>query len=340
MIIKADIVGVTGYTGQELLDILLRHPDVRVRNVYATSDEPKAVAALFPRFRSRTDLVCRKFDVREVCSGETSVVFLALPHTTAMDVVPALMKAGKNVIDLSADYRFRDIRVYEKAYGLKHKDKTHALKAVYGLPELCKQKIRKAQLIANPGCYPTASILGIAPLLATGYIAPSDIIIDAKSGTSGAGKKAVQDMLFTEVDEDFKAYKVNQHQHMPEIAQILSRLAGRKAGVTFVPHLLPLRRGILATVYASACRHLTTAAAVRLYAKFYKDEPFVRVRPEGDFPKLKDVANTNFCDIGVRVDGNRVIAISAIDNLVKGASGQAVQNMNIRFGFPQTAGLL
>ncbi|MGE5309052.1 MAG: N-acetyl-gamma-glutamyl-phosphate reductase [Deltaproteobacteria bacterium] len=334
--IKADIIGATGYTGQELVDILLRHPDVRINNLYSTTDEPRKLADLFPRFRSRTGLTVQKLDARKAARSEASVVFLALPHTCSMDLVPGLLKAGKRVIDLGADYRLRNVAVYEKAYAARHKDRNNLKQAVYGLPEIYRHKIKGARLIANPGCYPTASILGLAPLVSLDTV--SSVIIDAASGTSGAGKKAVKDMLFTEVDEDFKAYKVNTHQHMPEIEQELSKLAGERTQVVFVPHLLPLKRGILATLYVSSA---TRASAVHgLYQKFYKNEPFVRVRDEGVFPSIKDVAGTNFCDIGVRADGNTVIVISAIDNLLKGASGQAVQNMNIMFGFPETTGLL
>lgn len=335
-VIKADIVGATGYAGQELVDILLRHPNVRINHLYSTAEVPFKFSEQFPRFAGRTGLSVQTIDKRKIAGGEASVVFLALPHTCSMEFVPALLKAGKRVIDLGADYRLKSVAVYEKAYGVTHKDRDNLRQSVYGLPELYRQKIRKSSFVANPGCYPTACLLGLAPLVSLQEF--ESIIVDAKSGTSGAGKKAVQDMLFTEVDEDFKAYKVNSHQHIPEIEQELSKLAGTRTQVTFVPHLLPLKRGILETIYVAA--PVKASRVLELYRNFYKNEPFVRVREEGCFPSLKDVAGTNFCDIGLKADGANIIVISAIDNLLKGASGQAVQNMNIMFGFPETAGLL
>lgn len=339
MAINTTIVGATGYTGQELLDILLGHPKVTVAGLYSTTDQPKPMGELVGRFRKRTQLECKKLSVPDVLS-KSDVVFLALPHTQAMEVVPQFLKAGKYVIDLSADYRFKDARVYEQAYGLKHRDKANIAKAVYGLPEVYRRKIQATKFVANPGCYPTAAILGLAPLVGTGAVDTGSIIIDAKSGTSGAGKKAVQEMLFTEVAEDFRAYKVNVHQHMPEIEQELSKLAGKKTAVTFVPHLLPLKRGILETIYVKTKgKPVKTADVIALYKRFYRAEPFVRIKDEG-FPALKDVAYTNYCDIGVRAFGKDIVIISALDNLVKGAAGQAVQNMNIMMAYPETTGLL
>jgi N-acetyl-gamma-glutamyl-phosphate reductase len=338
MSVNVSIVGATGYTGQELIDILLKHPNVRLTGLYSTTDEPKPIGVLVPRFARRTDLACKKFNPAEVIA-KSDVVFLALPHTQAMDAVPALLKAGKCVIDLSADYRFKDLKVYEKAYNLKHKDKANISKAVYGLPELYREKIKSAKLVANPGCYPTCAILALAPFVATGSVDLDSLIIDAKSGTSGAGKKAVQESLFNEVDEDFRAYKVNTHQHMPEINQELAKLAGYELEVTFVPHLLPLKRGILQTIYLRTDKKLATESALALYRKFYKNEPFVRIKDDG-FPSIKDVSNTNFCDIGIKVFGKNIIVIAAIDNLLKGASGQAVQNLNIMMDYPETTAIL
>ena len=340
MTLQAGIAGATGYTGQELIDILLRHPHVRLTGLYSTSDEPRPIGSVFPRFSGRTGLLLKKLDLKELAQN-CDVVFLALPHTTAMDAVPFLLKAKKTVIDLSADYRLGDPAVYKSAYQVVHKDKANIKNAVYGLPEIYRQKIGTAKLIANPGCYPTAAILGLAPLAATSSIDASSVIIDAKSGTTGAGKKAVLESLFSEVDEDFKAYKVNSHQHMPEIEQELSKLAGKKVPITFVPHLLPLKRGILETIYVrlNKASPFSPKSLVSLYQKFYKNEPFIRVRQYGDFPAIKDVVGTNFCDIGVKMEGASVIIISAIDNLLKGASGQAVQNMNIRYQLPESTGL-
>lgn len=338
---RVSIVGTTGYTGQELLDCLLKHPQVRVTGIYSTIEEPKLFSDVVAKFKNRTNLILKKIDINEIIDI-SDIVFLALPHTTAMDIVPGLLKAGKIVIDLSADYRIKDVLVYEKVYGKEHKDKNNIIEAVYGLPEIYKQKIKSAKLIANPGCYPTAAILALAPVLALDSVDFNSIIIDAKSGTSGAGKKAAADLLFTEVDEDFKAYKVNVHQHMPEINQELSKLANDKVDITFVPHLLPLQRGILETIYLKTKNpgSFDTQALIDLYKKFYKDEPFVRIREKGDFPKLKDVVGTNFCDIGIRVDGEKIIIVCVIDNLLKGASGQAIQNMNIILNYPQHLGLM
>jgi N-acetyl-gamma-glutamyl-phosphate reductase len=341
MTLQVGIAGATGYTGQELIEILSRHPQVRIAGLYSTTDDPKPIGSVFPKFAGRIPLSLKKLDLKEI-AAVCDVVFLALPHTTAMDVVPFLLKAGKTVIDLSADYRLADAAVYKAAYQAAHKDKNNIKRAVYGLPELYRQKIGTAQLISNPGCYPTAAILGLAPLVATGAIERSSVIIDAKSGTTGAGKKAVLESLFSEVDEDFRAYKVNAHQHIPEIEQELSKLSGAKVPVTFVPHLLPVKRGILETIYVRLNKTSVRGPRdlVSLYQKFYKHEPFVRIRPYAEFPALKDVTGTNFCDIGVKMNGSSAIIISAIDNLRKGASGQAVQNMNIRYQLPETLGLL
>ncbi len=316
--IRVGIIGATGYTGRELIHILLNHPEARIAALYNTNENAQNIT--------------KKCDL----------IFLALPHTLSMEWVPKLIEAGEKVIDLSADYRINNLAVYKKFYSVQHKDKINLKSAVYGMPELYRSKIRSAKLIANPGCYPTAAILALAPLASIGAIEASSIIIDAKSGVSGAGKKLAKEMLFNEVNEDFKAYKVNTHQHMPEIEQVLSRLLGSKVGLTFVPHLLPLSRGILETIYVrkSQKSENKNQKVISLYEKFYKDELFVRIRQEGDFPALKDVVGTNYCDIGIKDCGDNLIIISAIDNLLKGASGQAVQNMNIMYGLPEGHGLI
>ena len=337
--INVGIIGVTGYVGEELIEVLLNHPQVRITNLSIRKDAPMHIAKIHPKFKGRLDLICDLPDIKEIAS-KCDVVFLALPHTVSMDMAPKLLKAGLKVIDLSADYRIKDIRVYEKAYNYKHKDKSNIAQAVYGLPELYREKIKKAKLIANPGCYPTAAALALAPLVSCVKGVDLDtIIIDAKSGVSGAGKKMADALMFEEVNEDFKAYKVNVHQHAPEINQELSKLSGKKLSVTFVPHLLPLDRGILETIYVKKNKS-GTQNILDVYKKFYKKEPFVRVCSEGVYPRLKDVANTNYCNIAIKEESKQVIIISAIDNLLKGASGQAVQNMNIMFGFDEKAGLL
>jgi N-acetyl-gamma-glutamyl-phosphate reductase len=354
--IKVGIVGATGYAGEELIDILLAHPGVKITHVSAKIDKPQKISNVFPRFKGRLDLVCASADIKEIL-GLCDLVFLALPHTVSMELAPVLLKGGCRVIDLSADYRLKDTKTYEKFYGVEQKDKLSLGQAVYGLPELYRVKIKKALLIANPGCYPTVSLLALAPLVALKVIDSSAIIVDAKSGVTGAGRKLAEGFLFSEVNEDFKAYKVNCHQHAPEIDQELSKLAGSKLHVTFVPHLLPVNRGILATIYVKKSHKDTKSTPgqkglagarscaqghklINLYKKFYKGEPFVRVREEGDFPRLKDVVKTNFCDIAVKEEPESAVIVAVIDNLLKGAAGQAVQNMNIMYGFPEQAGLL
>jgi len=339
--VNVGIVGATGYAGEELIDILLKHPQARITNISAKIDKPRDIADIFPKFKGRISMLCKEPDLKEI-AAKCELVFLALPHTVSMEIAPKLLKAGKKVIDLSADYRLKDTKVYEKFYNTKQKDKLNLSCAVYGLPEIYRLKIKQAKLIANPGCYPTVSILALAPIVAFGSAEPGSIIIDAKSGVTGAGRKIAEGFLFSEINEDFKAYKVNAHQHAPEIDQELSKLAGKKLHVTFVPHLLPLNRGILATIYVMKTQNARRKAQnlISLYKKFYKKEPFVRIKEEGSFPRLKDVVNTNFCDIGIKDEADKIIIVAAIDNLSKGASGQAVQNFNIMYNFPESMGLL
>ncbi|MEW6101169.1 MAG: N-acetyl-gamma-glutamyl-phosphate reductase [Candidatus Omnitrophota bacterium] len=342
VMVNVGIVGATGYAGEELISILLKHPQVRLTHVSAKIDKPLKISSLFPRFKGRIGLICKEPVVSEILR-DCDLIFLALPHTVSMQMVPKLLKPGKRIIDLSADYRLKDTRIYEKFYNTRQRDKVNLAGSVYGLPEIYKNKIKQAQLIANPGCYPTVSILALAPLVSLGKIDLDSIIIDAKSGVTGAGRKISESFLFSEINEDFKAYKVNIHQHSPEINQELSKLAGKKINATFVPHLLPLNRGILATIYVRKSHKATRPQShkvVSLYKKFYKNEPFIRVRDEGEFPRLKDVAGTNFCDIGIKEEPEVIIVVAAIDNLLKGASGQAVQNMNIMYGFPEETALL
>lgn len=343
--IRVGVVGVTGYTGQELTRILLRHPNVKITGLFSSSSYNKKAKEVFPEFASRLDLICSKPDIRDI-SEKCDLVFLALPHTTSMQIAPGLIKSGVRVIDLSADYRLKDLKVYSKFYGIKHKDTYNIKNAVYGLPELNKARIKDARLIANPGCYPTAAILSLAPLITGNLIDLATIVIDAKSGISGAGKKKAGEFLLNpKAREDFKAYKVGIHQHAPEIEQELSKIGNKKVKVIFVPHLLPVNVGILETIYVSKKKKGKGAygrkkGVIGLYKEFYKKEPFVRIRKEGDFPSIGDVAKSNFCDIGIKEEDDSFIIVSAIDNLIKGASGQAVQNMNIMFGFPQEEGLL
>lgn len=334
--INVGIVGVTGYAGEELIGILLKHPDVRITDISAKIAKPQKISEIFPKFKNRIDLICAEPDLKKI-SAKCGLVFLALPHTVSMELVPGLLKMEKRVIDLSADYRLKNVKIYEKFYCTKHKDNSNISAAVYGLPEIYRLKIKSAKLIANPGCYPTVSILALAPVMALGLVDLNSVIIDAKSGVTGAGRKLAEGFLFSEINEDFKAYKVNVHQHSPEINQEVSKLAGKQVSVTFVPHLLPLSRGILATVYLKKKK---TQDLLSLYKNFYKKEPFVRIKEKGNFPRLKDVVNTNYCDIGINDSEDGVIIIAAIDNLLKGAAGQAVENMNIMYGIPEQTALV
>ncbi len=337
--INVGIVGVTGYTGQELIRILLKHPQVRISGLFSRSAYGKRIDAIFPEFEGRIEILCQEPLVENICR-KSDLVFLALPHTASMKLSPKLIKKGKKVIDLSADYRIKKPKVYGEFYGAKHTDLKGLKDSVYGLPELYRNNIKDARLIANPGCYPTAAILALAPLMAFGLGDLTSVIIDAKSGVSGAGRKVSENFLFSEANEDFKAYKVGEHQHVPEINQELSRISGKSVNVTFVPHLLPLSRGILETIYINKNKSCSEKSLVEIYKRFYKKEPFVRIRKSGIMPRLKDVVNTNFCDIGIKEVGSTIVIISAIDNLLKGASGQAVQNMNIMYKFPEHEGLL
>ena len=340
--LKVAIVGATGYTGEELVKILIDHPEVKITSLTAKIDQACSISDVFPRFCGKIDLQCTNLeDVAEAASG-SQVVFLALPHRVSMNIAPEFLKLGKKVIDLSADYRLKDIALYEHWYKARHSSPSLVKNAVYGLPELYREEIRGARLIANPGCYPTGIILALAPLLKKGLIEHSDIIIDSKTGLTGAGRRAAMELHFSEITENFKAYKINQHQHSPEINQELTKLAKHPVKITLVPHLAPINRGILNTIYLKKAKKAALKDVLDIFKEFYKNEPFVRIKARGRFPQLKEVIRTNFCDIGIwaEEDSKRIIIVSAIDNLAKGAAGQAVQNMNIMFGFEETTGLL
>jgi len=337
--LKVAVVGATGYAGCELIKILLKHPEVTITSVSGKVEKAEKISDIFPIFKNQLDLVCDNVDIKAI-SKAADLIFLALPHKVSMLFVPDLLKAGKKVIDLSADYRLKETEVYEKWYGTKHTSPELLKEAVYGLPEIYKKEITKAKFIANPGCYPTGSILGCAPLVSKGLVDTSQIIIDAKSGVTGAGRAASLALNFAELNENFKAYKVNQHQHMPEIDQELSKAAGSKIEVTLTPHLVPMNKGLLSTIYFTLRKEESAAGLLALYKDFYKGAPFVRVLGEGVFPETKNVYSTNYCDIGIKVKGKRAIVITAIDNLWKGAASQAVQNMNLLMGYGETAGLV
>ncbi|MFA5060200.1 MAG: N-acetyl-gamma-glutamyl-phosphate reductase [Candidatus Omnitrophota bacterium] len=338
--IRVGIVGISGYSGELLLNILLKHPQVRITYVSAGTTKGK-IEDIFPYLKGKTSLVCGEFDAKKAAAS-CDVVFLAVPHTASLKITPQLLAEKKRVIDLSADYRLTDTKIFEQWYHVAHSDKKNLAHAVYGLPELYREDIKNAQLIANPGCYPTTAILALAPIMAMKAKSVASVIIDAKSGTTGAGRKAAANLLFAEVNENFKAYKVLSHQHTPEIEQILSSLAKKDINLTFTAHLLPVSRGILETIYVQFKNKSALENLHGLYTKFYKTEPFVRVLTPGLQPELKFVNATNYCDIAIVVDEAKKLSIitSATDNLMKGASGQAVQNMNIMYGFDETAGLL
>lgn len=334
------IVGASGYTGLELLRILYSHPQVAVTCVTSERSAGKRIDEVFPTLRDRCSLVLENLEPVRV-SQKADLVFTALPHKAAMAVMPTFMELGKTVIDLSADYRLSDAEVYGAWYE-PHLNPDLLQSAAYGLPEIRRESIRGKKLVANPGCYPTSIILGLAPLLKNNMIDLKSIIADSASGVTGAGRGAKVDSLYCEVNEGYKAYGVGGvHRHTPEIEQELSWLAGEKVTLTFTPHLVPMDRGILSTIYATPRKGVTTEELNELYRSFYAEEPFVRVLPQGSLPSTSFVRGSNFCDIAPVVDKRtgRIIVVSAIDNLMKGASGQAVQNMNIVCGFYESAGL-
>jgi N-acetyl-gamma-glutamyl-phosphate reductase len=337
--VKVGIIGGSGYTGGELLRLLVNHPQVQIKSVTSRTHKGKPVWELFPNLRSFTELT---FDDVEPDSlaEQCDIVFTAVPHGVTFGIAPVIRHAGKRLIDLGADYRFRDLDNYETWYKVKHEDPDGALEAVYGLPELLRDRIAGANLVANPGCYPTSAILGAAPLLSNGIVDLQGITIDSKSGVSGSGRNLRLSSLFSECSSNFNPYGAPGHRHTPEIEQAFSAIAGEEVRVTFAPHLLPVVRGILTTMYFLATCDITQKELDELYTEYYRNEYFVRVCIS-DLPEIKAVQGSNFCDIAVRLDERtqRIMVVSAIDNLVKGASGQAIQNMNIMFGIEETTSL-
>ena len=334
--IKLGIVGGTGYTGVELMRLLARHPAAREQVITSRSEAGKPVAELFPNLRGMVDL---EFVAPQVDSyRECDLVFFATPNTTAMSQAEELLAAGIRVIDLAADFRIKDIPTWEQWYGATHACPALVEDAVYGLPELNREAIKKARLVANPGCYPTSVTLALLPLLANGMIDPKSIIADCKSGTSGAGRKASVGTAFCEVTESVKAYGVDGHRHLPEIREVLQTIDSN-ADLVFTPHLMPIIRGIHATVYADAIGSADRVQAV--FEDYYRDEPFVDVMPAGSHPETRSVRGANLCRIAVHhlAAANKYVVLSVEDNLVKGAAGQAIQNMNLMFGLDETAGL-
>ncbi len=338
--IKAGIVGGTGYTGVELLRLLVQHPRVELKVITSRKDAGTPVATMFPSLRGRMALAFSEPDPRAL--GACDVVFFATPSGVAMGEARALLDAGVRVVDLSADFRLRDVAEWERWYKLKHAAPELVREAVYGLCEVNREQIRKARLVANPGCYPTATQLGFLPLVEAGAVDLDHLIADAKSGVSGAGRKAELNLSFSEASDNFAAYGVPGHRHWPEIRQGLAQVAGREIGLVFTAHLTPLIRGIHATLYGRIAKEIDFQA---LYEKRFANEPFIDVLPAGSHPDTRSVRAANVCRIAVhrpregRERADTVVVLSVIDNLVKGASGQAVQNMNLMFGFPEAMGL-
>lgn len=337
--IRAGVLGATGYAGAELVRLLCSHKDVSITMLASKSYAGQKMSEVYPSLRGVCDIVLEEADA-EIAAKKCDVVFTALPHGVSNEVISSLYDKGIKIIDLSGDFRYNDIKTYEKWYKVTHSCPELLAVSVYGLCELHREEIKKARLIGNPGCYTTCSILGLAPLLKYGAIETKNIIIDAKSGVSGAGRGLGLDYHFPECDETMKAYKVATHRHTSEIEQELSLIAGEEITLSFTPHLVPMKRGIFATEYANLKKAYTKKELIDMYKEFYKDEKFVRIY-DSALPEINHVAGSNFVDIGLEVDErlNRVIVISNIDNLIKGAAGQAIQNMNLMFGLDESEGL-
>ncbi len=336
---RVGIIGATGYTGVELLRLLGHHPEIEITALTSQKYAGMPIDRVFPSLTEQFDVKCEELSVDQILK-RVDFVFTAVPHKTAMATVPPFVRAEKRVVDLSADFRFKEAAVYERWYQ-KHTSTDLLPETVFGLPELHREAIRKARLVGNPGCYPTGALLGLIPLVKERLIELEHIVVDSKSGVTGAGRDVVLESLFCEVNEGVKAYKIFEHRHTPEIEQELSQLAGKNVAVSFVPHLIPMDRGILSTIYGTLVRKMTTEEVLNVFHKHYGQEPFVRVCPKGKFPNTKEVRGSNYCDIGVKVNetDGRMVVVTAIDNLVKGASGQAIQNMTLMLGFPETMGL-
>jgi N-acetyl-gamma-glutamyl-phosphate reductase len=335
--VRVAILGASGYSALELIRILLRHPRTQITALTTRKTEYRHVGEVHPSLAGRLDLRLENHSLSQLAE-RADCIFCCLPHGASAAAVAELLTYGKKVIDLSADYRLNDPATYKKWYGIEHPDAGRMADTVYGLPELYRERIKSAQLVANPGCYPTSAILALAPLLRAGVISAEGIIVDSKSGVSGAGREPKPHLHFPECNESVSAYGVGMHRHMPEIDQVLSDVAGKAIEVVFTPHLIPMDRGILTTCYAETTASHDDESLLAILREFYADEPFVRVASA--LPGTKHVAGTNFCDLTARRIRGRVVVISAIDNLIKGASGAAVQNFNLMHGFEETMGLL
>jgi N-acetyl-gamma-glutamyl-phosphate reductase len=337
--IKASVIGASGYGGAEAVRLLTMHPQVEIIHVTAESQQGQSMSGLYPNLRGFVDQTMIAVDAERI-GRDSDVTFVSLPSGKAMPIVPTLLSQGNKVIDIAADFRLRDAALYPTWYKVTHSAPEYLAEAVYGLPELHRTAITKARLVANPGCYPAASLLALLPLLRAGVVRITGIMIDAKSGVSGAGRGGGGGFGFCETNENVRAYSVTGHNHIAEIEQELSGVARSPVRVVFTPHLIPMTRGIFATAYAPLARQLSEAEAVQLYEETYKNEPFVRVLRD-TLPQTKATLGSNYCDVAVKIDAraSTAIALAAIDNLGRGAAGQAVQNMNLMFGLPETTGL-
>ncbi len=334
--IRVAIIGASGYTGAESIRIILRHTEAKLTYLTALPEECGATEDVFPQFKGRCNLQIEPLDFKKL-SGLADVALCCLPHKISMGFVPKLLDAGLKVIDFSADYRLKDTAIYEKFYQVKHTDTANLKRAVFGLPELFREQIKGKDLIANPGCYPTGALLAIAPLLKEGLVETDSIIVNAVTGVSGAGKNPSSKFHFPNMNENLFAYGIGSHRHMPEMEQIAGEIAGSEVRILFQPHVGPFDRGILSTVYCQPKGKANGEQLLQLYNDFYNDEPFVQICKNA--PAVKDVAGTNYCHLFVSCVKGKIVCFSAIDNLVKGASGQAIQNMNIVFGLEETMGL-
>ncbi len=339
--IKAAILGATGYTGSELVRLIQGHPKIELLFLSSESSTGEAYSKIHPQFRERINIELQPLSI-DLLPNSVELVFCALPHGQSAAVVPALLDRGLKVIDLSSDYRLKDPTLYQSWYDLNHPHPLLLSSAVYGISELYQDQIMAAKLIANPGCYPTSIILGLAPLLSSGLANLETIIIDSKSGVSGAGRTPKQPFHFPDCTENFKAYRVLSHQHTPEIEQELGRLAGEKVTITFTPHLVPMIRGIFSTIYTKLLKKVSIEELTAIYADYYRESFFIRILDQNSLPETRFIRGTNYCDLALRFDRRTgfLVIMSAIDNLIKGASGQAIQNMNISYGWPEETGLL
>ena len=335
--VKVAVLGATGFTGEKLVEILLGHPQVEITYLASQTPEPVAYKTLLPDFIGKTEAICEPLDIKKAIT-KSDFFFLSLPHTVSMNFAPSLLAADKKVVDLSADYRLKDIDLYKKYYNLPHKDQDNLAKGVYGLAEIYRQSIAKSNLVANPGCYPTSIILALFPLVKEGLV-KSKVVVDSKSAISGAGRKTAAKYKDIDVPNNFWAYKPFVHQHTPEILSVLKDASGENIDLSFIPHVAGMKAGIYSTIYLNFDKKVNKNEISDIYQKYYKDSPFLRIKE--DLPKLGSVVGTNFCDIGFALnsDGKEVVIVSCIDNLIKGAAGAAVQNMNIMLGWDESKGL-